>query len=157
VSRAEIILTPDGQRRLRAELDRLRRMHEAAVERTRTALSHAGDLAANGEFLDAREEQTRLELRILALEERLSLGEVVEPDLTDGRLGVGERARLRDLDSGAILELRVVGAAEADPAASTVSYRSPVGAALLGARAGDQVRVDVPGGVLRVEVLEVDI
>ena len=63
----------------------------------------------------------------------------------------------RDLDTGVFVEYRIVGAGEADPAAGRISYASPVGSALLGRRVGEVVEVAVPSGVLRLEVLEIEL
>jgi transcription elongation factor GreA len=149
-----MLLTPDGLEGLQAELERLRSQHRAFTERHSAAREPGGWLPGNIE--DARQEQAELEGRIALLEERIGSAQVVEPDPTDGALGVGERARVRDLDSGETIEYRLVGTIEADPTGGSISYTSPVGAALLGRHAGDIVHVEVPSGIVRLEVLEVE-
>lgn len=153
---AEFLLTPDGARKLQAQLERLRSQRHALAERIKAAHQYGGGLAEDGEYLDARQEQAQLERRIAQLEERLASADIVEPDPTDGAVGLGERVRVRDLDSGETIEYRLVGAAEAEPLAGSISYASPVGSALLGRRAGDVVEAEVPDGIVRLEVLEID-
>jgi transcription elongation factor GreA len=64
---------------------------------------------------------------------------------------------VRDLDTGELLDYRIVGAGEANPAAGSISYSSPVGSALLGGRVGDIIDVEVPSGLLHLEILEIEI
>ena len=107
--------------------------------------------------LDAPDALARLDRQIAMLEDRLGSATVVQPNPADGELEVGERARVRDLETGELVEYRLVGAGEADPAAGSISDVSPVGSALFGRRVGDVIEVEVPGGLLRLEILEIQI
>ena len=92
-----------------------------------TVISRAGleRLSAQLEQLAAelgvRDDRALLERRIAVLEERLRSAQVVEPQLGNGRIDVGECARLRDLESGVRLEIELVGPFEADPAVGRIS------------------------------------
>jgi transcription elongation factor GreA len=152
----EMLITATGFSRLQADLNALYREREALVERIRTALEQSADLGGNGEYLDARHEQALLDRRIAQLEERLEEAEIVTEGPTDGEVDVGERVRVRDINTGETFDFHIVGVAESEPAAGAISYQSPIGAALLGRRSGDIVAVDAPKGPLRFEVLEVD-
>jgi transcription elongation factor GreA len=151
------LVTPAGLEKLSAELDLLRSRREALLEGIKTTPEGAGQRGPSAEHLDDSEELARLERQIAALEDRLASATVVQPDPGDGELGVGERARVRDLDSGEVFEYRLVGVGEADPTAGSISYTSPVGSALLGRRVGDVIEVEVPSGVLRLDILEIEI
>ena len=98
----------------------------------------------------------RLERLIALLEVWLASARVVRPD-PEGELDVGERARVRDLDTGELVVYRVVGAGEAEPAEGSISYTSPVGSALLGKRVGNVVEVEIPSGLLRLQILEIEV
>ena len=139
------LLTPGGFAKLSAELQLLRS--------TRDALGAATTVSA--EHLDVPEELARLDRQIAVLEERLRSATVVEANPADGELGVGERARIRDLESGELIDYRIVGVGEADPTTGNISYTSPVGSALLGRRVGDVCEVQVPRGLLRLKILEI--
>jgi transcription elongation factor GreA len=142
----EKLLTPAGFAKLNAELRFLRSKREALVDRVRLS---AGQL-------DARDELVRLDRHIVELEGRLAAATIVRPDPADGEVGIGERARVRDLDSRELIEYRIVGVGEANPATGSISYTSPVGSALLGRRVGDVFEVQVPRGVLRFELLQIE-
>ena len=149
------LITPTGLRKLTSELESLRAKREALLGSPgRTQREDASDFSAQ---LPDADELVRLERQIELLEDRLASVNVVHPDPADGQLDVGELARVRDLDTGEMVEYRIVGAGEADPAAGRISYASPVGSALLGRRVGEVIEVVVPSGVLRLEVLSVEI
>jgi transcription elongation factor GreA len=153
----ETVITPDGLERLNAELERLVTDGRRGIA---SRLQHAGgeaNLVESADYHGARDDQATLERRIALLEDRLRQARVVEPDLGNGRLDVGERARLRDLDSGEDLELELVGPLEADAASGRVSTASPVGKAILGRRRGEIARVKAPCGTLRFRLLEVEV
>ena len=150
------LVTPAGLEKLIAELAALRSKREALLEGIKAGAEGAGVLGPAAAHL-APDELARLDRQIAMLEDRLGSATVVQPDPADGELGVGEGARVRDLDSGELVEYRLVGAGEADPAAGSISYVSPVGSALFGGRAGDVIEVEVPGGLLRLEILEIHV
>jgi transcription elongation factor GreA len=124
----ETVITPDGLARLREELERLRTMRNESL----------------------------LERRIAVLEARLRAARLVEPQPGNGRVDVGERVRLHDLDSGERLELELVGPLEADPSAGRISVVSPVGKAVVGLRRGQIAGVETPLGRRRVQVVAVE-
>jgi transcription elongation factor GreA len=151
------VITPDGLDRLQRELERLTTEGRREIaERLRQATQDAANFGEDPHYADAREEQALLERRIAVLEERLAAAQVVEPR-EDGRIDVGERVRVRDLDSGERLEFELVGPFEADPANGRISIASPVGKAIAGLGRGQTVEVEAPGGTRRFEVLAVEL
>ena len=151
------LVTPAGLQKLTAELELLRSNRAGLLRGIKTAPDGTGQGGPSAEHLDVLDELARLERQIAALEDRLVSATVVQADLSDGELGFGERARVRDLDSGEVADYRLVGVGETDPTAGSISYTSPVGCALLGRRVGDMIEVKVPGGLLRLEILEIEI
>lgn len=151
------LVTPAGLEKLAAELELLHSRRAMLLERIKAEAEDAGGRRPSADHLDPADELARLDRQVAKLEDRFASAKVVEPDPADGELGVGESARVRDLQSGELVEYRLVGAGEADPAAGAISYVSPVGSALLGRRVGDVIEVEVPGGLLRLEILEIHI
>ncbi len=146
-------LSQGAHDRLVAELDLLTRVkRREVVDRIRTAREH-GDLKENAEYHAAREEQSFLEGRVQALEDRLRRAVVVDETAT-GRVVIGSTVKVEI--GGEELTYSIVGSAEADPANGKLSSVSPVGAALLGAAAGAEVDVRTPRGAVRYRVLSVD-
>jgi transcription elongation factor GreA len=139
--------------RMTAELDELTRVkRREVVTRIKTAREH-GDLKENAEYHAAREEQSFLEGRVQALEDRVRRAVVVD-EVATGRVMIGSVVRIET--DGDELTYTIVGSTESDPAAGRLSSASPVGAALLGAVAGADVEVRTPRGPVRYRVLTVD-
>ena len=146
-------ISPAGLAALEEELRGLETEGRRAIaERIRTAREW-GDLSENAEYHDAKEAQAHLETKILRLRELRDNAVVVEPDASGDVVGLGAIVRVRDLDSGREATHTIVGAAESDPAAGRLSIDSPLGRALSGARAGDEVTFEAPRGRKRLEVL----
>jgi transcription elongation factor GreA len=138
--------------RMTAELDELTRVkRREVVARIKSAREH-GDLKENAEYHAAREEQSFLEGRVQALEDRIRRAVVVD-EVATGRVIIGSKVTVEI--GGEELEYTIVGSAEADAAKGRLSMASPVGQALLGAVAGAEVDVRTPRGAVRYKVLSV--
>jgi transcription elongation factor GreA len=154
----ETVITPAGLQRLSDELERLTTDGRREIaERLRRAAAGEASAEESADYLGAREDQALLERRIALLEDRLRTARIVEPQPGNGRIDVGERVRLRDLESGKRLELELVGPLEADPAAGRISIASPVGRAIQGLRRGQIAEVDAPRGKLLFKILAVEV
>ncbi len=150
----ELLVTAEGYERLRRELETLRGEGRRAMsERLREARAD-GHLDDNPALFDLLEDQARLELRIATLEARLAAARIAEPN-GDGSVGVGSSVRLRDVETSELFEYELVGSIEGNLGQGRVSVEAPVGRALLGAVAGEIVRVACPRGELRLEVLDI--
>lgn len=152
----ETVITRAGLARLNEELERLTGEGRRAIaERLKRAVANETNHAENADYLAVRDDQMLLERRIAQLEERLLSAQITEPDPKNGRVDVGERVRLRSLDSGKRLEVELVGRLEADASKGRISIASPLGKAILGLRRGEIVDVDAPRGKLRYKILAV--
>jgi transcription elongation factor GreA len=152
----ETVITREGLERLSEELDRLRTAGRHDIAEMLKQAAATGANRESADYLYVREEQAQLERRIAVLEQKLRAARVVEPQLGNGRVDVGERVRLRDLESGSRLEVELVGPHEADLAAGRISVVSPLGRAIVGRRRGEVADVDAPLGRRRFKVLTVE-
>jgi transcription elongation factor GreA len=152
----EIILTPEGHKKLQEEIELLSTVRRREVaERIRVAREF-GDIAENAEYDSAKNDQAHLEARIAMLEERLKNSRVVtKKEIKSGEVSVGTKVRLKDMSSNKTVEYHVVGSAEANPAELKVSNESPVGKAIMGRKKGDVVEVAAPRGALKFKIMEV--
>jgi transcription elongation factor GreA len=152
----DVILTPEGYKKLTQEIEYLSTEKRREVaDRIRTAREF-GDIAENAEYDDAKNEQALLEHRIATLEERMRNARVIEKkDIAKDVVSVGSKVRLRDLDAKQTVEYRIVGSAEADPAENKLSNESPVGKAILGKKKGETVEVSAPRGSMKFKILEI--
>jgi transcription elongation factor GreA len=149
----EILMTREGYERLKRELEELKTVKRREIaERLRQARA-LGDLSENFDYQDARRQQAMLEGRIRDLEHVLQRARVVDrPDHAGEVAHLSSRVRLRDLASGREREITLVGSFEADPLQDRISIVSPLGEALLGKSAGDEVEVQTPKGIVRYRI-----
>jgi transcription elongation factor GreA len=145
-------LTPEGMAALEAELAELRtERRPAAIARVATA-RELGDLKENAEYHAAREELGFIEGRIRSLEDRHKRAKVVTT-VASGRATMGSTVVVES--DGHRSTYRLVSSAEARPSEGRLSVSSPVGQALMGAGAGDDVVVRSPAGDHTMRVVEV--
>jgi len=138
-------LTESQRARLEAELAELEGPRRAKVVRAiRTAREH-GDLSENFEYHAAKNEQGLLEARIRTLRARLlDAATIDESEMVQGAIAAGSIVEL-ELEAGERMEIEISSVA----GPRTVSPESPLGRALAGRRAGDEVAVQAPGGAWR--------
>jgi transcription elongation factor GreA len=148
-------LTAEGLERLTTELDNLRTtVRPEVIARVKTAREF-GDLKENGDYEYARKEQSFVEGRIQALEALLRNGVVVDDAATKVHDGARLGSRVTVESEGEQITFVLVSSAEANAAAGRISNISPVGQALMGARAGDEVSVRLPAEAILYRVIEV--
>ncbi len=149
----EIVLTYDGLAKLEKELEYLKTVRRREVaQRIKQALEF-GDITENSEYEDAKNEQGFIEGRILSLEKMLRNARVLdEQEVETDKISLGSQVWLKDLENGEELQYTIVSSAEADPALNKISDESPVGRALLGRKAGEEVEVHAPAGILRYRI-----
>jgi transcription elongation factor GreA len=152
----EVILTPEGYKKLQAEIEYLSNEKRREVaERIRIAREF-GDIAENAEYDDAKNEQALLEHRIAMLEERLRDAKVItKKDVAKDIVSVGSKVKLRDVGAKQTVEYHIVGSAEANPAQNKLSNESPVGKAIIGHKKGETVEVAAPRGSMKYKILEI--
>lgn len=150
-------LSQEAHDRLRAELEDLTTRGRIEVAEKIERARELGDLSENGDYHAAKDEQGHMEGRIRQLEALLENVEIIEQP-ADGVVGAGSIVTIvyeGDTDDDA--ERYLVGHIEEQrDGLDVMSPTSPLGAALLGASAGDTVAFEAPNGELRVRVLQVE-
>ncbi len=146
-------LTAEGLVRLTAELDTLRTTVRPDVIARVKAARELGDLKENGDYEYARKEQSFVEGRIQALENLLRHGVVADDAPTQNGAQLGSTITVET--EGDRLTFTLVNTAEANAAAGRISNVSPVGLALMGARPGDEITVQLPVGDVLYRVIEI--
>jgi transcription elongation factor GreB len=138
--------TPEGARRLRAELDDLWRVQRPQVTRAVQEAAAQGDRSENAEYIYGKRQLREIDRRVRFLRKRLEGMIVVDRPPDDrARIFFGAWVRVED-EAGIETEFRIVGPDEIDPARRYVSMDSPLARALLGKRVDDEVTIEVPGG-----------
>ena len=143
--------------RLKAELDDLSTRGRIEVADKIERARELGDLSENGDYHAAKDEQGHMEGRIRQLEHLIENAEIIAPP-PEGVVGAGSVVTVvYEGDSESDAERYLVGHIEEKVGdLDVVSPTAPLGAALIGARAGDWVSYEAPNGALRVQVLKVE-
>ena len=117
-----------------------------------------GDLSENSEYDEAKNEQGKLYSRIAELENILLHAVIVdETDMDSDKVSIGCRVTVTNLDNGKTLpEYTIVGSQEANVMERTVSEDSPFRKALMGSKAGSEITVEAPKGVIRYRVDKIE-
>ena len=156
MSEQDVILTREGLEQLEQELEHLRTVKRTEVkERLKEAIA-LGDLSENSEYDDAKNEQAFMEGRILELEKMIRNAKIIEDgEQQNDTITVGSLVTVKDIEFDEITEYRLVGTVEADPMNNRISNESPVGRALLGHKAGEIIDVEVPAGIIQLEIVSI--
>jgi transcription elongation factor GreA len=150
-----VLLTKDGLHKLEAELAQLVGVRRIEIaDRIRHARDF-GDISENSEYTEAKNEQSLVEGRIMTLESMIRNAVLIEENgkRQKGVVDVGAKVKVQT-DEGEET-YSIVGPAEADPIAGRISNESPLGRAMLGHKAGDEVQWNAPMGTSRVKIISV--
>ena len=134
--------TPQGFKALQDELEYLETVR---VEENKKEISTArsfGDLSENSEYDEAKAEQGKIHARIAELKEMIANAKVIdESQIDETKVSVGSIVKVFNKTRNMEVTYHIVGSYETDPKNGRISDSSPIGMALLGARAGDEVTV----------------
>jgi len=148
--------TPEGARRLRAELDELWLVERPAVTQAVSEAAAMGDRSENAEYIYGKRRLREIDRRVRFLRQRLDgLQVVAGPPADRCRAFFGAWVTIADAE-GRERRHRIVGPDEFDREPGYLSMDAPLGRALLGKRVGDEFEVQLPGGVLAVRVTAID-
>ena len=149
-------MTPQGHRRLREELMQLLDVERPKVVETVSWAAKNGDRSENGDYLYGKKRLREIDRRIRFLTKRLDLAEVADPCAHHGRDQVFFGATVTYANGrGEERTITIKGIDEADALAGEVSWVAPIARALLKSREGDEVQLMTPGGLEKLEVIEV--
>jgi transcription elongation factor GreA len=151
-------LTPEGLKNLEGKLKHLTEVRRAEVaERLRLALEEGGDLSENAEYEDAKNEQAFIEGEILRLEMILSSAQIIQkPNRKKDEVQMGSVVTVTEKGSRQKEVYHLVGSAEANPREGKISIESPLGKALLGAKVGENVKINAPDGEIVFTIKSID-
>jgi len=151
-----VYMSREGIEKLKEEL---RHLLEVEIPRLSNKLASArehGDLAENAEFDAAKEEMTLLQNRIARLQDTLSRAQIFDPKgISPDEITLLSTVELLDLKRDKKVTYTLVSPEEVDVERQRISTQSPVGKALIGKKAGDELTIEVPAGELQYRILRV--
>ncbi len=149
------LMTYEGLKKLEDELHELKVVRRQEVAQKIKEAREQGDLSENAEYDAAKDEQRDIEARIEEIEKILKNAEVVDDETGAGTINLGSTVTLFDCEFEEEIEYKIVGSTEAKSLENKISNESPIGKALIGKMAGDEVEVETPSGNMVFKVLKV--
>ena len=150
-------ITVDGLEKLKTELENIKKVQRPkVVAEIAEARSH-GDLKENAEYHAAKEEQSKIEGRIIEINDLIARANVIDiTKLEKKDIAVfGSTVSLLDLEDKQKKTYKIVGKDEADIKKNYIYFRSPIGKALIGKNKSDMVTVNTPSGEKNFEIIEI--
>jgi transcription elongation factor GreA len=150
-------MTKAGERALREELERLKKVERPRIVQAIAEAREHGDLKENAEYHAAREQQGFAEGRIMEIEGKLGNAQVIDVTAIPktGKVIFGTTIDLINLETDEKVTYRIVGEDEADVKGNMISVTSPIARALIGKEEGDAVVVRAPAGEIEYEIDQV--
>ncbi|MFH1228457.1 MAG: transcription elongation factor GreA [Planctomycetota bacterium] len=151
-----IPITEDGLKKLKEKLTNLINETRPDIEKRLGEARELGDLSENSEFISAREELWRVDNQISELQSKISNADIVSArDVNQNEVAFGACIKIKDLDANIVEEYILVGDGESNPAENRIAITTPIGQGLMGHKVGETVRITVPAGVLKYQIIEI--
>ena len=150
-------ITLQGITKIKKELEELKNIKRPKIiEAIAEARAH-GDLKENAEYHAAKEEQAKIEGRVIEINDLIARANVIDVTKVenDGKVIFGSTVSVKDLDNDKKISFKIVGRDEADVKKNLVYFRSPIGKSLIGKKVKDSTIVNTPSGEKNYEILEV--
>lgn len=149
------LMTYEGLKKLEDELQDLKVNRRKEVAQKIKEAREQGDLSENAEYDAAKDEQRDIEARIEEIEKILKNAEVADDEFGAGVINLGSTVTVYDCEFDEELVFKLVGSTEAKSLENRISNEAPLGKALIGKVAGDEVEVETPSGIMKYKVINV--
>ena len=150
-------MTIQGFEKLKEELEELKKIKRPKIiEAIAEARGH-GDLKENAEYHAAKEEQAKIESRVLEINDLIARANVIDVTKLEKKNNVifGSTVNLINLENNEKKTYKIVGKDEADITKNYIYFKSPIGKALIGKKKKELVTVITPSGEKNFEITEI--
>jgi transcription elongation factor GreA len=154
MNQAADYITEEKRKELGAELEDLKGPKRKEILVALEYAKSLGDLSENAEYHQAREEQGKLEERIVKIEKILQSSQTVKGGGGD-IIEIGSKVVVQKEGTKEEKNYVIVGSEEADMAKGKISNRSPFGEALFNKKKGDSISFKTPGGTVNYKIVSV--
>ena len=150
-------ITIEGFEKLKKELEELKNIKRPKIVAAIAEARGHGDLKENEEYHAAKEEQSKIESRIIQINDLIARANIIDVTKLEKKDNVifGSTVQLIDLDTNAKKIYKIVGKDEADIKKNFIYFRSPMGKALIGKKKKEIMTVATPSGEKNFEITEV--
>ena len=150
-------ITPQGLEKLKKEIEELKNVRRPKIVEAITEARGHGDLKENAEYHAAKEEQSKIESRIIEINDLIARANVVDVTKIEKKNNVifGSTVYLINIENNEKKFYKIVGKDEADIAKNYIYFRSPIGKALIGKKKNESVAVTTPSGEKNFEITKI--
>jgi transcription elongation factor GreA len=151
-------VTEEGLKKMQDELDRLVNVERPAISRQIAEARDKGDLSENAEYDAAKEAQGLIELRINRLQETIRNARLIDMSQIDTEtVQIFNKVKIKNLKTNAVMQYMIVSESEANVKEKKISVNTPIAKGLLGKKVGDKVDVQIPNGLISLEVIDISL
>ncbi|MEA1940304.1 MAG: transcription elongation factor GreA [Candidatus Caldatribacteriota bacterium] len=151
----EIFLTKEGLKKLKEEIKILEGIKRKEIKEDIKRATEYGDISENAEYNIALENQRMNEIKIVRLKQKLSKVRVVEEKSSSDGIDIGTTLKLKDLDSGKLIEYVFVPDDQIDFSKNKISISCPLGQAFSGHCEGEKIEIELPIGIVKYKILKI--
>ena len=150
-------ITTQGLEKIKKELEELKTIKRPKIIAAIAEARAHGDLKENAEYHAAKEEQAKVESRVIEINDLIARANVIDVTKLEKKDNVifGSTVYLLDLESNKKKTYKIVGKDEADVTKNYIHFRSPIGKALIGKNKKDMITVTTPSGEKKFEIIEI--
>ncbi len=151
-------ITKQGLEKLKKELENLKSVERPKIVAAISEARAHGDLKENAEYHAAKEQQGKIEGRVLSINDTIARANVIDVTKLDnnGKVIFGSTITVEDLETKKKIQYKLVGRDEADINLNLIYFQSPIGKALIGKEINNMVSVKTPSGERNFEILKVE-
>ena len=151
-------ITKEGLKKLKEELDNLKNIERPKIVAAIAEARSHGDLKENAEYHAAKEQQAKLEGRVLYINDLIARANVIDVTKLEnsGKVIFGSTIKVKDLNTNKEIKYKLVRKDEAEINRNLIYFKSPIGKALIGKNCDELVTVETPSGERNFEILKVD-
>ncbi len=148
--------TAESLQKIKDEINYLENVERPRISQAIADARDKGDLSENAEYHAAKEEQSKVEYKIVQLKRLLTNARLIDEDKIDkSKALLYSTVKMKNLDLGTEMEYTLVPETESDPMQKKISVSSPVAKGVLGKKVGEIAEVQTPSGLMRLEILEI--
>jgi transcription elongation factor GreA len=153
-----VYLTKEGYENLKKEIEELQKVQRPLISAQIAEARDKGDLSENAEYDAAKEAQGLLEAKIAKLNDMFANARVIDESKLDiSKVNLLSKVKVKNLTANREMEYMIVSEKEADMKLGKISSKSAIGAGLIGKAKGDIVEIQVPAGIVKLEILSISL
>lgn len=153
-----VYLTKEGYENLKKEIEHLQKVQRPAISAQIAEARDKGDLSENAEYDAAKEAQGLLEAKIAKLNEMFANARIIDETKLDiSKVNLLSKVKVKNLNANREMEYMIVSEKEADMKLGKISSKSAIGAGLMGKSKGDIVEIQVPAGLVKLQIVKISL